>query len=66
MSVLNNPPEIRVESAELHPGQLAVSQSEARFKVLVAGRRWGKDSLAVLECLHRHVEGIPWPEVRLL
>jgi len=62
MSVLSNPPEIRVESAELHPGQLAVAQSEARFKVLVAGQT----SLGVSECLHRDVEGIPWPEVRLL
>ena len=65
MSAVSSP-EIAIESSELHVGQLAVAQSEARFKVLVAGRRRGKDSLGVSECLHRYVEGIPWPEVRLL
>lgn len=30
----------------LHPGQLSVARSRARFKVVVAGRRWGKTQLA--------------------
>lgn len=34
-----------------HPGQLAVHQDPARFKVLAAGRRWGKTRLGVNECL---------------
>ena len=44
MSALSSP-EIAIESSELHVGQLAVAQSEARFKVLVAGRRWLKTRL---------------------
>ena len=27
---------------KLHPGQMIVSRSGKRFKVVVAGRRWGK------------------------
>ena len=34
-----------------HPGQLAVHQDPSRFKVLAAGRRWGKTRLGVNECL---------------
>ena len=30
----------------LHPKQMAVYQSQARFRVVVAGRRWGKSALA--------------------
>jgi len=30
----------------LHPGQAAVWRSKARFRVVVAGRRWGKTQLA--------------------
>lgn len=33
----------------LNPGQLIVSSSEARFRVVIAGRRWGKTFLAVRE-----------------
>ena len=34
-----------------HPGQAAVHDSPARFKILSAGRRWGKTRLGVSECL---------------
>ena len=54
--------EIAIESSELHVGQFAVAQSEARFKVLVAGRRCGKDRPRCVGVL-APVEGIPWPEV---
>lgn len=37
--------------AKPHPAQAAVHASPARFKVLSAGRRWGKTRLGVLECL---------------
>ena len=37
--------------ARPHPGQLAVHDNPARFKVLAAGRRWGKTRLGVNECL---------------
>ncbi len=34
-----------------HPGQAEVHKNQARFKVLAAGRRWGKTRLGVNECL---------------
>jgi phage terminase large subunit-like protein len=34
-----------------HPGQRDVHSAPARFKVLAAGRRWGKTRLGVNECL---------------
>lgn len=37
--------------ANPHPGQAAVHDHPARFKVLAAGRRWGKTRLGVNECL---------------
>lgn len=33
-------------SIRLHPGQMKVFKSKARFKVVVSGRRWGKTSLS--------------------
>jgi len=40
-----------------HPGQLEVHNSDARFKVLSAGRRWGKTRLGVNECLDAASKG---------
>lgn len=37
--------------AKPHPGQSEVHRHPARFKVLSAGRRWGKTRLGVHECL---------------
>lgn len=34
-----------------HPGQAAVHNHPARFKVLDCGRRWGKTRLGVMECM---------------
>ena len=44
-------------AADLHPGQLEVHNSDARFKVLSAGRRWGKTRLGVNECLDVAAQG---------
>ena len=44
-------------AADLHPGQLEVHNSPARFKVLAAGRRWGKTRLGVNECLDVAAQG---------
>jgi len=44
-------------NAKPHPGQLEVHNSEARFKVLSAGRRWGKTRLGVNECLDAAAQG---------
>jgi len=43
--------------AQPHSGQLEVHNSEARFKVLSAGRRWGKTRLGVNECLDAASKG---------
>ena len=40
-----------------HPGQAEVHNHPARFKVLAAGRRWGKTRLGVHECLQVAAEG---------
>jgi predicted phage terminase large subunit-like protein len=40
-----------------HPGQTEVAKSPARFRVLAAGRRWGKTRLGVWECLKVGSEG---------
>ena len=42
---------------ELHYGQIEVAQSSARFKVLSAGRRWGKTKLGVWLCLEQAWKG---------
>lgn len=38
-------------SFSLHPGQKEVMQFKARFKVIVAGRRWGKSKLAAISLI---------------
>ena len=43
--------------AKPHSGQLEVHNSDARFKVLSAGRRWGKTRLGVNECLDAASKG---------
>lgn len=40
-----------------HEGQSTVHQHSARFKVLAAGRRWGKTRLGVNECLDVAAQG---------
>ena len=40
-----------------HPGQREVHEHTARFKVLAAGRRWGKTRLGVHECLQVAANG---------
>jgi hypothetical protein len=43
--------------ANPHPGQSEVHKHPARFKVLAAGRRWGKTRLGVHECLQVAANG---------
>jgi predicted phage terminase large subunit-like protein len=47
----------KVKLPTLHNGQLAVAQSNKRFKVLVAGRRWGKTRLGVWLCIAKASQG---------
>jgi len=44
-------------NARPHKGQAEVHKHEARFKVLAAGRRWGKTRLGVNECLTIAADG---------
>lgn len=43
--------------ANLHPAQMAIHSSRARFKVVDAGRRFGKTRLGVMECLDYAARG---------
>jgi len=47
---------IRIDAGP-HPSQRIVHDHPARFKVLAAGRRWGKTRLGVNECLDVAAEG---------
>ena len=40
-----------------HPAQTQVAASPARFRVLVAGRRFGKTMLGTFECMNAAVNG---------
>src|SRR5574343_66178 len=44
-------PSIAITLPPLHPGQLSVVNSRARFIVLDCGRRWGKTRLGALMCI---------------
>jgi hypothetical protein len=39
----------KIKKMSLNPGQLEVTTSGARFRVVIAGRRWGKTHLAIRE-----------------
>ena len=41
---------------ELHEEQFGIFQDEARFKVVVAGRRWGKTRLAITSIIFKALE----------
>lgn len=47
----------KVKLPTLHDGQVPVAKSDARFKVLVAGRRWGKTRLGVWLCIAKAMQG---------
>ena len=47
----------KVRLPDLHTGQMEVAKSRSRFKVLSAGRRWGKTRLGVWLCLEQAWKG---------
>ena len=47
----------KVTLPKLHEAQKEVAKSQARFKVLVAGRRFGKTRLGTLICLAKAMQG---------
>ena len=53
----SNIKQYKVTLPQLHEGQLEVAYSNARFKVLSAGRRWGKTRLGVWLCLEQAWRG---------
>jgi predicted phage terminase large subunit-like protein len=50
-------PVINISLPPLHPHQRTVLEHPARFKVLAAGRRWGKTALGVLLCVMGALRG---------
>lgn len=42
---------------ELHPGQMEVAKSSARYRVVAAGRRWGKTRLGAVLCIKAGLQG---------
>lgn len=48
---------LEVHLPPLHPGQQAVAASTARFRVVVAGRRWGKTRLAATVAVAEALQG---------
>lgn len=48
---------LKIKLPSLHKGQIDVAKSTARFKVLSAGRRWGKTRLGVWLCLATAMRG---------
>jgi len=50
---------VRIRLPSLHEGQRRVAEHPARFKVLAAGRRWGKSKLAATLLLERALRGLP-------
>ncbi len=48
---------LRIRLPPMHPGQLEVARNPARFRILAAGRRWGKTRLGALLCLVEAIQG---------
>lgn len=48
---------LKIKMPPLHPTQREVLKSDARFKVLACGRRWGKTRLAVALCFAEALRG---------
>lgn len=47
---------LKIELPPVHRGQLPIAQSGARFKVVICGRRFGKTTYGVRECIKGAVE----------
>ncbi len=53
MKIINKAEFFKSVNYEPHEAQLLVHNSKARFRTIVAGRRWGKSLLASRECMAR-------------
>ena len=50
-------PEIEIELPDLHELQQDIAEDETRFKIVVAGRRWGKTRLGIAMAIKYALEG---------
>jgi phage FluMu gp28-like protein len=61
--------EVTIELNKPHDGQRAVLESDARFKVLMCGRRWGKSliskNISITEALNGRITGYVTPTYAL-
>jgi hypothetical protein len=53
------PAEVSVRLHRLHPGQVAVAQHPARFRVVMCGRRYGKSALGIRLACDQALAGQP-------
>lgn len=49
--------EITVRRRRMHPGQIRLKSSKARFRVAMFGRRWGKNIVAIDEAMEQALAG---------
>lgn len=49
--------DMRIELPQPHTNQEIVLQSKARFRVIMAGRRWGKSELSQIEIIVNALQG---------
>ena len=50
-------PEIEIELPDLHELQRQIAEDDTRFKIVVAGRRWGKTRLGIAMAIKYALEG---------
>ena len=50
---------VEVRLHKRHPGQVAIAQHPARFRVVMCGRRWGKSACGIREACDAAIAGQP-------
>ena len=50
---------IEIKLHKLHPGQLKIAESDARFRVVMCGRRFGKTALGITTACKAAIDGQP-------
>jgi hypothetical protein len=50
---------VEVKLHKRHPGQIAIAQHPARFRVVMCGRRWGKSACGIREACDYAIAGKP-------
>ena len=52
--------QIEIVLPERHPGQQQIADSEARFKVVMCGRQWGKTKEGITTACEGIIRGEKW------